>query len=74
MSNYKSEHSRIQDEPSLPQQALQWAKSHPGVLLLNSLALVILLAWHREIHSQTITGLRVGTEADIVDRGEPLFI
>ncbi len=74
MSNNKSERSRIQEEPNRPQQALQWAICHPGVLLLSSLAVGSVLAWRRENHQQTITERRVETEADIIDGDVPLFI
>jgi len=74
MSNTKPEPSKIQDDPSRPQQALQWAMCHPGVLLLSSLAVGTMLAWQREKNQQTITERRVETEADIIDGDIPLFI
>ena len=74
MSNNKSERSRIQEEPNRPQQALQWAICHPGVLLLSSLAVGTMLVWRRENHQQTITERRVETEGDIIDGDVPLFI
>jgi hypothetical protein len=74
MSNNKPERSKIQDEPSRSQQALQWAMCHPGVLLLSFLGVGTILACRREINQQTIADRRVETEADIVDGDVPLFI
>ena len=74
MSNNKPERSKIQDEPSRPQQVLQWAMCHPGVLLLTSLAVGTMLACRREINQQTIADRRVETEADIIDGDVPLFV
>jgi hypothetical protein len=74
MSDNKPERSKIQDEPSRPQQVLQWAMRHPGLLLLGSLTVGTLLACRREIDQQTITERRVETEADIIDGDVPLFI
>jgi hypothetical protein len=72
MSNNKSEWSK--DEPSHPQQVLQWAMRHPGVLLLGSLAVGTVLAFRRQMNQQTVTDRRVETEADIIDGDVPLFI
>ena len=72
MSNNKSERSK--DEPSHPQQVLQWAMRHPGVLLLGSLAVGVVLAFGREINRQTLTDRRGETEADTIDGDVPLFI
>jgi hypothetical protein len=74
MSNNKPESSKTQHEPFRPQQVLQWAMCHPGVLLLSCLAAGTLLAWRRETDHQTITDRRVETEADIIDGDVPLFI
>jgi hypothetical protein len=74
MSNDKPERSAIQDEPFRPQQVLEWAMCHPGVLLLSSLAVGTMLACKWEINQQTITDRRVETEADIIDGDVPLFI
>jgi hypothetical protein len=74
MSDDKPERSKIQDEPSRPQQVLQWAMRHPGLLLLGSLAVGTLLACRRQIDQQTMTERRVETEADIIDGDVPLFI
>jgi hypothetical protein len=72
MSNNKPE--RSQDEPFRPQQVLQWAMCHPGVLLLSSLAVGAMLACGREINQQNIAERQVETEADIIDGDVPLFI
>jgi hypothetical protein len=72
MSNNKLERSK--DELFRPEQVLQWAMCHPGVLLLSSLAVGTMLACRREINQQTITDRRVETEADIIDGDIPLFI
>ena len=72
MLNNKPDRSK--DEPSHPQQVLQWAMRHPGVLLLGSLAVGALLALGREINRQTLTDRRVQTEADTIDGDVPLFI
>jgi septal ring-binding cell division protein DamX len=74
MSNNKPERRKAQHEPFRPQQVLQWAMCHPGVLLLGSLAIGTLLAWRREIDHQTITDQQVETETDIIDGDVPLFI
>jgi hypothetical protein len=65
---------RSKNEPFRPQQVLQWAMCHPGVLLLSSLAVGTMLACRREISQQTITDRQVETEADIIDGDVPLFI
>jgi hypothetical protein len=72
MSNNKPERSK--DEPSHPQQVLQWAMRHPGALLLGSLAVGTVLACRRQMNQQTVTDRRVETEADIIDGDVPLFI
>jgi hypothetical protein len=72
MSNSKPERSK--NKSFGPQQVLQWAMCHPGVLLLSSLAVGTMLAWRREINQQTLTERRVETEADIIDGDVPLFI
>jgi len=74
MSNNKPEPARIQDERFRPQQVLQWAMCHPGVLLLSSLAVGTILACRREIHQPTIPERPLETEADIIDGDIPLFI
>jgi len=74
MSNNKPERSKIQDEPSRPQQAVQWAMRHPGVLLLSSVAVGIVLAFRLNDDQQPRGERRVETEADIVDGDVPLFI
>jgi hypothetical protein len=74
MSNNKPERQKAQHEPFRPQQVLQWAMCHPGVMLLSSLAVGTLLAWRREINHQTIADRRAETEADITDDDIPLFI
>jgi hypothetical protein len=72
MSNNKPERSK--EEPSRPQQVLQWAMCHPGALLLGSLAVGAVLACRRGINQQTTAERRVETEADIIDGDVPLFI
>jgi hypothetical protein len=74
MSNNKPEQSKIQDEPSRPRQVVQWAMSHPEVLLLGSLAVGTLLACRRNADQQPSADRRVETEADIVDGDVPLFV
>jgi hypothetical protein len=74
MSNNKPECRKAQHEPFRPQQVLQWAMCHPGVLLLSSLAVGTLLACRRGSDQQTITDRRMETEADITDGDVPLFI
>jgi hypothetical protein len=74
MSNNQSEPSKIQDEPLRPRQALQWAMCHPGVLLLNSLAVATMLACKQDTNLQTIAEPRLETEADIIDGDMPLFV
>jgi hypothetical protein len=74
MSNNKPERRKAQHEAFRPQQVLQWAMCHPGVLLLGSLAVGTLLAWRWEIDHHTITDRQVETEADIIDGDVPLFI
>jgi hypothetical protein len=74
MSNNKTEPLIIQDEPFRPQQALQWAMCHPGVLLLSSLAVGTMLVCRRKIDPQTTPDRRVENEADMVDGDVPLFV
>ena len=74
MSNNKPEQSKIQDEPSRPQQVVQWAMSHPEVLLLGSLAVGTVLAFRRNADQQPSADRRVETEADIIDGDVPLFV
>jgi len=74
MSNNKPEPAKTQDDPSRPQQALEWARCHPGILLLSSLAVGTMLAWQRDKNRQATPERRVETEADIVDGDVPLFI
>jgi hypothetical protein len=74
MSNNKPERSKIQDEPSRPQQVVQWAMCHPGVLLLSSLAVGTVLACRWNADQQPSADRRVETEADIVDGDVPLFV
>jgi hypothetical protein len=72
MSNNKPERSK--DEPFRPQQLLQWAMCHPGVLLLSSLAVGTVLACRRETKQESSGGQQVETEADIIDGDVPLFV
>jgi hypothetical protein len=72
MSNNKPERSK--DEPSRPQQVLQWAMCHPGILLLGSLAVGTMLACRRDSGQETLPERWLETEADIVDGDVPLFI
>jgi len=74
MSNNKPERSKIQDEPSRPQQVVQWAMRHPGVLLLSSVAVGTVLACRRNADPQPGADRRVETEADIIDGDVPLFV
>jgi hypothetical protein len=74
MSNAKANLSKIQDKPFGPQQVLQWAMCHPGVLLLSSLAVGAVLVHGHEIKEQAPAERRRETEADIVDGDIPLFI
>lgn len=74
MSNDKKERSKIQEEPSRPQQVVQWAMCHPGVLLLSSLAVGTVLACRRNADQQPSADRRVETEADIIDGDVPLFV
>jgi hypothetical protein len=74
MSNNTAKRSETQDQPSRPEQVLQWAMCHPGVLLLGSLAVGAMLAPRRESDQPLPTGRRVETESDIIDGDVPLFI
>jgi hypothetical protein len=74
MSNNKKERSRIQEEPSRPQQVVQWAMRHPGVLILSSLAVGTVLACKEISDQQPSADRRVETEADIIDGDVPLFV
>jgi hypothetical protein len=73
MSNNKPERSKVQDEPSRPQQVVKWAVCHPGVLLLSSLAVGTMLACRPNTDQRTSTDRRVETEADIIEGDVPLF-
>ena len=54
-------------------QALNWARCHPGILLLGSLALAALVT-KPDAKSGMAAARRPETEADIVDGDDPLFI
>jgi hypothetical protein len=74
MSNNKKERSRIQEKPSRPQQVVQWAMRHPGVLFFSSLAVGTPLACRQNADHQPNADRRVETEADIIDGDVPLFV
>ncbi len=54
-------------------QALNWARCHPGILLLGSLALAALVT-KPGAKSEMPAGRRPETEADLVEGEDPLFI
>lgn len=74
MSNNKPERSNIQDEPHRLQEVVHWARCHPGVILLTSLAVGTMLACRRKTDQQTSADRRAETEADIIDGDAPLFV
>jgi hypothetical protein len=74
MPNDKLELAKIEPEPSRPQQVLQWAMCHPGVLLLGAVAVGTALACGRETSQLDTAEQRRETEADIVDGDIPLFV
>jgi hypothetical protein len=74
MSNNKKQRSRIKEKPSRPQQVVQWAVRHPGLLFFSSLAVGTVLACRRNTDQQPSADRRVETEADIIDGDVPLFV
>ena len=52
----------IQDEPFRPQQVLQWAMCHPGVLLLSSPAVGTMLPCRWKIDQETTADRGVESE------------
>jgi hypothetical protein len=62
-----------QDHPPGVRQVLQWARCHPGILVVGSLAVAALLA-RKTAEPVAKLLLPPQTEADFVDGEPPLFI
>lgn len=74
MSKTEVAYPKSPDQASRPQQVLEWAMCHPGVLVLSSLAVGTVLAVRREARQQKNDERRVETEADMIEGDVPLFI
>jgi len=59
--------------PSGTQQVLQWARCHPGMLVVGSLAVAALLT-RKTAEPEADAPPRPQTEADFVEGETPLFI
>ena len=61
------------NHPPGVQQVLQWARCHPGMLVVGSLAVAALLT-RKTAEPEADAPPRPQTEADFVDGEPPLFI
>jgi hypothetical protein len=64
---------KAKKKPFCPQQVLQWAMWHPGVLVLSALAVRTMMGTRNELSHSTIADLHE-TDDDFLDSEIPLFL